>query len=122
MPSRPGPTEDQILSVLEVRRQRSRVFGEKIFLDPAWDILLELYAAKLGDRRVTLSDLSPVAPRSTLARWVDALVERNLVVCDVDPFAADEFWIALSDDCAARMCEFLSTARHLVGESRPMGQ
>ncbi|MGE5563233.1 MAG: hypothetical protein ACM3ZV_07970 [Bacillota bacterium] len=107
-------TEDQIRSILDVRRRRSEVFGQGLFADPAWDILLELFAAALGNRRMTLGDLAPIAPKSTLARWIAALEERQLVECAVDPLRPDRFWIALSRDCAARMAAFLSAAPHLA--------
>jgi DNA-binding MarR family transcriptional regulator len=74
-------TEDHILSVLLVRRARSAILGEQLFSDPAWDILLELYAARLGDREVSLEDVarSIDTPESTTKRWVKALEERGLV-------------------------------------------
>lgn len=106
-------TEDQIKSILEVRRGRSQMFGEGLFSDPAWDILLELLAARLGERKLTLSDLREIAPESVLARWVEELEERRLVNCDVNPFLPEQFWIRLSDMCAGRLIQFLTRARHL---------
>jgi hypothetical protein len=61
-----------------------------------------------------LSDLAPIAPRSTLARWVGALEERGLVVCAVDPLRPERFWIALSPQCSAKMSSFLSHAPHFA--------
>ena len=103
-------TEDQIGSILQIRRRRSEVFGEGLFSDPAWDILLELFAARLANRRLELSDLASIAPKSTLARWVAVLEERGLVACDLDALCPDRFWIALSGQCAAKMAAFLSDA------------
>jgi hypothetical protein len=107
-------TEDQIASILQARRRRSKIFGEGLFSDPAWDILLELFAAWLGNRRVELSDLASIAPGSTLARWVAVLQERELVVCELDALCPDRFWISLSRECAAKMCAFLSAAPDFV--------
>lgn len=103
-------TEDQIESLLQARRGRSEVFGDGLFSDPAWDILLELFAAQLAQRRVELSDLAAIAPASTLARWVAVLQERELVVCELDELCPDRFWISLSRGCAAKMSAFLSAA------------
>jgi DNA-binding MarR family transcriptional regulator len=74
-------TEDHIMSVLLVRRARREVLGENLFSDPAWDILLELYGAKLGDRHVTGSELARAieAPQSTTTRWIAALQDRGLI-------------------------------------------
>jgi hypothetical protein len=68
-------TEDHIRSVLAVRRARGGVLGENLFSEPAWDILLELYAAELGGRSMTLSDLARATdtPASVVTRWQAAL-------------------------------------------------
>ena len=102
-------TEEQIESILRVRR-RAELFGEVLFSDPAWDILLELLAAELVNRRVGLADLASVAPKSSVARWVAVLAEKRPVICDVDPLRPDQFWIALSSECSASISDFLSGA------------
>ena len=109
----PQVTEAQIQSILRVRRERSAIFGEGLFSEPAWDILLELFAAQLGNRTLGLADLTRIAPQSTLARWVSALEERGLVVCD-GPLQPHRMRIALSRDCAAKLARFLSGAPHLL--------
>lgn len=115
--SKTGPvnvTEGHIRSILKIRRGRCEIFGEGLFSDPAWDILLELLAARLGNRKLTLSELNEVAPESVVARWIAALEERGLLVCELNQFRPDAFWVALSDDCAGRMVRFLSNTRHLA--------
>lgn len=116
--SEDGPvslTEDQIQSILEVRRQRSAILGDGLFSDPAWDILLELLAARLGKRKLTLSDLENIAPPSVVARWVATLQERALVVCETNAFRPDQFGIELSEECSHRLMRFFKTARHIRG-------
>ena len=114
-PPMPGDIgEEQVLCLLAARRKRAEIFGEDIFSDPAWDIVLELFAAELGDRRVRLEDLAPIAPKSVLARWVGVLEERGLVEC-VGRLDPSECWIQLSRDCAAKLSAFLSHARHRAG-------
>ena len=103
------PSEAQVKWMLKVRRDRCSVFGASLFSDPAWDILLELLAARLASRSVALADLSHIAPPSTLARWVAALEERGLVVCK-GPIRPDRMQLALTSDSASRMMRFLSGA------------
>lgn len=107
-------TEDQIQSILKFRRMRSEIFGEGLFSDPAWDILLELYAAGLGKRRMTLRELASIAPETTLARWVSALEEKKLIVVEPDPSGTHRSWVGLSHECAAKMSIFLSGAPHFA--------
>lgn len=96
-------TEDHILSILFVRRARRTVLGEDLFSDPAWDILLELYAARLGRRRMSLSDLSRAieTPPSTTRRWVATLEERRLISSASDP--TDPARVKLSAEGVSKM-------------------
>jgi DNA-binding MarR family transcriptional regulator len=74
-------TEDHVLSVLSGRRGREAAIGRELFSDPAWDILLELYAAHLGYRRMILRELarSIDIPESTTARWISVLTDRGFL-------------------------------------------
>ena len=80
-------TEDHVQSLQTLRRGREALFGPKLFSDPAWDIILELYGASLGSRRSVCSrDLarSLKTPHSTIKRWIDVLVEAGHVTADPD--------------------------------------
>lgn len=105
---RRGPlmlSEDHILSVILVRRARSSVLGEGLFSDPAWDILLELYAATLGERTLTASELAQATetPFSTTQRWIVALEQRGLVRSMKDPLKADQVRISLTAEGVSKM-------------------
>ena len=43
---------------VEARRARSMLFGQGLFADPAWDLLLALFQAELEDRTMTLEQLT----------------------------------------------------------------
>lgn len=98
-------TEDHILSVLQMRRARDAIFGEQLFSDPAWDILLELYAAKLGGRTMTSSQLAMAigVPDSTSGRWITALRNRRLITSAVDESRPPQVYISLTTEGASRM-------------------
>ena len=98
-------TEDHLVSVLLVRRGREAVFGPGLFSDPAWDILLELYAAALGQRSMSGSDLATAigAPLSTTARWISALTGRGLVVLNTDPDSSDDPMVDLTAKGAEKL-------------------
>lgn len=97
-------TEDHIRSVLLIRRARSEVLGEHLFSDPAWDILLELYAAKLGNRTMSLADIARATetPQSTTKRWVAALEDRGLVQSRID-LASKMIWLSITEGCADKL-------------------
>lgn len=98
-------TEDHLVSLILLRRARAVVFGDNLFSDPAWDILLELYAAQLGARVMSLSDLAKATdtPLSTTERWIAALAERGLVKSTTDPKDSADVKIQLTPDAALKM-------------------
>lgn len=98
-------TEDHILSVLLIRRARTAVFGTGLFSDPAWDLMLELYAAKLGERMVCLTDLAQAidAPQSTTARWIAALNQQGFTESCVDPVLPSRISISLTSEGVSKM-------------------
>lgn len=63
------------------RRSRAALFPGELFDEPAWDIMLQLYCVAGRDEVATIYALgsSISAPLSTIERWVDYLVERDLV-------------------------------------------
>jgi len=98
-------TEDHVLSVLASRRGREAAFGRELFADPAWDILLELFAANLGRRRMSRADLAKSVdiPEASLIRWVHALTARGLVVSIAEPFERETIFHELTDSGATAM-------------------
>lgn len=87
-----------IRRVQEARKIRAAFFGEDLFGDPAWDILLELYACELSQQRISVSSASAAAgvPATTALRWMAVLEEKNLIARDKDPFDARRVWVSLS--------------------------
>jgi hypothetical protein len=96
--------EDDVLSVLASRRGREAAFGRELFCDPAWDILLELFAANLADRATTHEHLAKSidVPISTVKRWTTALAGRGLVLCR-DAEERGQAWVMLSPEGATSM-------------------
>jgi DNA-binding MarR family transcriptional regulator len=98
-------TEDHVRSAILVRRARAGLFGENLFFDPAWDILLELHAAALAGRDLTLSELIRAIdiPRSTALRWVAALERLQVVESSTAVGEADAGSIRLSTEARSKM-------------------
>ena len=64
-----------------LRRRRDQEFGPKLFGEPAWDLLLDLYIAASDPRLVSVVSASMAASVSTqdTTRWLTILEEQGLV-------------------------------------------
>jgi DNA-binding MarR family transcriptional regulator len=84
---------------LLARQQRGRFFNSNLFADPAWDMLLELYAAALTERRLTVSRLAERsgAPLTTALRWIATLEKEGLIDRVNDRFDRRRMFLALTE-------------------------
>lgn len=92
------PNKALVRRVQKARKIRATFFGEDLFGDPAWDILLELYSCELGQQRISVSSASAAAdvPATTALRWMAVLEEKNLVAREKDPLDGRRVWISLT--------------------------
>ncbi|SFR79706.1 winged helix DNA-binding protein [Sphingomonas jatrophae] len=70
------------------RDLRDRVFDDPgLFADPAWDMLLDLYASESTGKPVRVSSLCIAArvPSTTALRWIRVLEKRGYVLREDDP-------------------------------------
>lgn len=91
------------------RDARDEAFGDGLFSDPAWDMLLELYIAHERGVQISVGSLCRASnvPASTAIRWIGVLEERGLVVRSPDKRDRRRFWVSLSDRGLANMVEAL---------------
>jgi DNA-binding transcriptional ArsR family regulator len=88
----------QTRQYLRARRLREGLFPEGIFADPAWEMLLDLFACTLEGRRVCVSDACSAAgvPPTTALRWVDRLEDCGLVERRPDPLDSRRIYVELT--------------------------
>ena len=84
LPLSPHVSASWVRGLLHARRLRGHYLGANNFSDPAWDILLQIFAKHLDHELATLSVLCASAdlPESTALRWLrkleqDGLIERR---------------------------------------------
>lgn len=65
-----------------IRRARAQYFPSDLFSDPCWEMLLDLYDAKLAGAEVTVTSLGAASgvPLTTALRRMDALQTHGLIV------------------------------------------
>ena len=93
---------------LLARAQRGRFFNPRLFADPAWDMLLELYAASLTERRMTVSRLAERSgvPLTTALRWIATLEEEELIDREADRFDRRRIFLCLTDKGRSAMSAY----------------
>lgn len=106
-----GMTERDVRRLLRERRARADYFVADLFADPAWDLLLNLFGAKLGQRRTSVSDACAAAavPATTALRWLTTLEQKGLVKRSPDPIDARRIFVELTDDATASMHSYFNS-------------
>ncbi|MEZ0244384.1 MAG: hypothetical protein ACAH11_13490 [Sphingomonas sp.] len=94
----PPVTPQEIRAAIRSRRLRGQFFQGELFADPAWDMLLDLYAAELERRQVSVSSLCIAAavPPTTALRWIGTLHDAGLFERKADPSDRRRAYIVLS--------------------------
>lgn len=107
----PDVSLETVRKILKARRQRGNFFGEDLFGEPAWDILLELFAAELAQHKVSVSSacIGSAAPMTTALRWLKKLEDNGLVSRQADAHDARRQWVQLSPHAFAAMRQYLAT-------------
>lgn len=110
--SAPPVNAGYLRSVIRARRARAHFFPSDLFADPAWDILLDLMASRLEDKRVSVSSLCIAAavPPTTALRWIKSMTDAGLLERRADPIDGRRIFIDLSDQAAAKMAAYLAQA------------
>lgn len=107
-PRIPLPDPRVIYRAIRQRRLRDRFFDAELFADPAWDILLDLTAARAEHRRVSVTSLCIAAavPASTALRWIAQMTEMGILVRKQDEEDRRRAFVALSDKAADAMARY----------------
>ncbi|HEX8443120.1 MAG TPA: MarR family winged helix-turn-helix transcriptional regulator [Allosphingosinicella sp.] len=105
----------RVRAIIRARRLRDQFLGADLFADPAWDMLLDLMAARLEGQRVPVSSLCMAAavPPTTALRWIKVLSEQGIFVRTADPQDGRRIYIELADEIAAALDAYLRAAQRI---------
>lgn len=100
---------------IRTRRMRDELFPADMFADPAWDMLLDLYAAKLDHARVSVSSLCIAAavPATTALRWIKTLSDTGIFQREADQHDGRRIFVALSDRATDAMHRYFAKRAEL---------
>lgn len=107
-PRPPLPDPRLVQQIIRQRRLRDRYFEGALFADPAWDILLDLTAARAEHRRVSVTSLCIAAavPPTTALRWITQMTQMGLLLRELDPEDKRRAFITLADPVADAMARY----------------
>ncbi len=115
------PDHAEIRAYIRIRRLRERFLPADLFGDPAWDMMLDLFAARLAGERVSVSSLCIAAavPPTTALRWIGQLTDRGLFQRVDDPADGRRAFIALSDEATRGLTAWAQAVRKSGGVLGP---
>ncbi|WP_214652231.1 winged helix DNA-binding protein [Novosphingobium jiangmenense] len=108
----PLPDPRLVRKIIRQRQLRARFFEGDLFADPAWDMLLDLTAARAEHKRVSVTSLCIASgvPPTTALRWISQMTETGLLCRAEDATDRRRAFIALSDKAADSMAQYFAEA------------
>lgn len=107
-PSLPDPR--LIRRIVRQRQMRARFFDADLFADPAWDMLLDLTAARAEHTRVSITSLCIASgvPPTTALRWIGQMIDAGLLERVEDETDRRRAFVALTDKAAESMARYFA--------------
>lgn len=107
-PSLPDPR--LVRRIIRQRQMRARFFDGDLFADPAWDMLLDLTAARAEHARVSVTSLCIASgvPPTTALRWIGQMTEAGLLKRIEDETDRRRAFITLTDKAVEAMTRYFA--------------
>ncbi|WP_343613282.1 winged helix DNA-binding protein [Novosphingobium sp.] len=107
-PALPDPR--LVRKIIRQRQLRARHFDGELFADPAWDMLLDLTAARAEHARVSVTSLCIASgvPPTTALRWIGQLTDAGLFKRVEDETDRRRAFITLTDKAADAMARYFA--------------
>ena len=115
-PALPDPR--LIRQIIRQRQLRARFFDGELFADPAWDMLLDLAAARAEHKRVSVTSLCIASgvPPTTALRWIALMTEAGQLERVEDESDRRRAFIALTDRAADAMARYFAELGGAAGK------
>jgi hypothetical protein len=106
----PLPDPRLVRRIIRHRQLRARFFDGDLFADPAWDMLLDLTAARAEHARVSVTSLCIASgvPPTTALRWIGQMTEAGLLQRVEDEVDRRRAFITLTDKAADAMARYFA--------------
>ena len=106
----PLPDPRLVRRIIRQRHLRARFFDGDLFGDPAWDMLLDLTAARAEHTRVSVTSLCIASgvPPTTALRWIGQMTEAGLFQRVEDEADRRRAFVALTDKASDAMARYFA--------------
>lgn len=106
----PLPDPRLVRKIIRQRQLRARYFEGDLFADPAWDMLLDLTAARAEHLRVSVTSLCIASgvPPTTALRWIGQMTDAGLLQRVDDETDRRRAFITLTDKAADAMARYFA--------------
>ncbi len=107
-PSLPDPR--LVRRIIRQRQLRTRFFEAELFADPAWDMLLDLTAARAEHVRVSITSLCIASgvPPTTALRWISQMTDAGLLQRAEDQADRRRAFLMLTDKAADAIARYFA--------------
>lgn len=105
-------TAKMLQGILKARSSRNLYFSAELFSDPAWDMLLDLFLAKMKDEKIVVSSLcvGSGVPISTAHRRLNVLEKKGLILRTRDQKDTRRVFVELTLEGERKMRLYLEEA------------
>jgi hypothetical protein len=106
----PLPDPRLVRRIIRQRQLRARFFEGDLFADPAWDMLLDLTAARAEHTRVSVTSLCIASgvPPTTALRWIGQMSDAGLLMRVDDETDRRRAFITLTDKASDAMSRYFA--------------
>jgi hypothetical protein len=106
----PLPDARLVRAIIRQRELRGRFLDQDLFADPAWSMLLDLTAARVEQKRVSVTSLCIASgvPPTTALRWIGQMVDAGLFVRVCDDSDRRRAFIELTEKSLDGMARYFS--------------
>ena len=105
---------DRAEKYLHWGRLRSQTLdtGNGLFADECWNMCLDIYICGLKDERVTVSAIahSSGIPMTTAMRYINVMVDQNLIEKSPNPADNRMIFVSITADCRQKLESLLASA------------
>jgi DNA-binding MarR family transcriptional regulator len=108
-------------ALYRLRRRRERLFTTSLFSEPAWDLLLDLFASEKAGKPVSITSacIAAAVPNTTAVRCLQQLEQRGVLFREPDPLDRRRTNIRLTNTCISAMESLFEELRLCLANDAP---